>query len=95
MDLQKHTGHLPTWGVHLSVSYLFAFSCCSWGSQGKNTEAVCHSLLQGQRTPVEKNVLSELSTMTSPSWVVLHGMAHSFTELGKAVINVIRLVSLL
>ena len=33
----------PTWGVHLSVSYLFAFSYCSWGSQGKNTEVVCHS----------------------------------------------------
>ena len=28
------------------VSYLFAFSFCSWGSQGKNTEVVCHSLLQ-------------------------------------------------
>ena len=38
--------HLPTWGVHLSVSNLFAFSYCSWGSQGKNTEVVCHSLLQ-------------------------------------------------
>ena len=38
--------HLLTWGVHLSVSYLFAFSYCSWGSQGKNTEVVCHSLLQ-------------------------------------------------
>ena len=37
---------LLTWGVHLSVSYLFAFSYCSWGSQGKNTEIVCHSLLQ-------------------------------------------------
>ena len=33
------------WGVHLSVSYLFAFSYCSWGSQGKNAEVVCHSLL--------------------------------------------------
>ena len=33
-------------GVHLSVSYLFAFSYCSLGSQGKNTEVVCHSLLQ-------------------------------------------------
>ena len=29
----------------LSV-YLFAFSYCSWGSQGKNTEVVCQSLLQ-------------------------------------------------
>ena len=35
-----------TWRVHLSVSYLFAFSCCSWNYQGKNTEVVCHSLLQ-------------------------------------------------
>ena len=34
-----------TWGVHLSVSYLFAFSYSSWGSQGKNTEVVCHSFL--------------------------------------------------
>ena len=33
-------------GVHLSVLYLFAFSYCSYGSQGKNTEVVCHSLLQ-------------------------------------------------
>ena len=28
------------------MSYLFAFSYGSWGSQGKNTEVVCHSLLQ-------------------------------------------------
>ena len=27
---------LSFWGVHLSMSYLFAFSYCSWGSQGKN-----------------------------------------------------------
>ena len=26
--------------------YLFAFSYCSWGSQGKNSEVACHSLLQ-------------------------------------------------
>ena len=32
--------------IHLSVSYLFAFSYCSWNSQGKSTELVCHSLLQ-------------------------------------------------
>ena len=31
--LQEHIGHLPTWGVELSVSYLFAFSCCSRGSR--------------------------------------------------------------
>ena len=33
-------------GVPPSVSYHFAFSYCSWGYQGKNTEVVCHSLLQ-------------------------------------------------
>ena len=26
----------------------FQFSCCSWGSQDKNTEVVCHSLLQSK-----------------------------------------------
>ena len=31
--------------VNFSVSYLFAFSYCSWGSQGKNTEVVSYSLL--------------------------------------------------
>ena len=29
------------------------------------------------------HILSELSTMTCPSWVALHGMAHSFTELNR------------
>ena len=36
-----------------------------------------------------------LSTMTHPSWVALHGMAHSFFELDKAVVHVISLVSFL
>ena len=35
-----------------------------------------------------EDVLSELSTMTHPSWVALHGMAHGFTELDKAVIQI-------
>ena len=39
------------------------------------------------------HILSELSTMTCPSWVALHSMAHSFIELDKAVVHVIRLVS--
>ena len=34
------------------------------------------------------HVLSELSTMTHPSWVALPGMAHSFIELDKAVVHV-------
>ena len=45
-------------------------------------------------SPVD-HILSELSTVTRPSWVVLHGMAHSFTELENAVVHVIRLISLL
>ena len=32
--------------------------------------------------------LSELSTMTRLSWVVLQGMAHNFLELDKAVVHV-------
>ena len=45
-------------------------------------------------SPVD-HVLSELSSMTCLSWVALHGMAHSFIELDKAVVQVIRLVSFL
>ena len=39
--------------------------------------------------------LSEISTMTHLSWVALHCMAHSFIELDKAVVHVIRLFSFL
>ena len=45
-------------------------------------------------SPVD-HILSELSTMTCLSLVALQGMAHSFIELDKAVVNVIRLVSFL
>ena len=61
-----------TWGVPLSVSYHFAFSYCSWGSQGKNTEVACHSLLQWTTF-----------CQTSPPWAWL-----SFIELDKAVVLV-------
>ena len=45
-------------------------------------------------SPVD-HVLSDLSTMTCQSCVALQGMAHSFTELNKTVVRVIRLVSFL
>ena len=45
-------------------------------------------------SPVD-HILSELSTITCPSWVVLHGVAHSFIESEKAVVHVIRLVRFL
>ena len=51
LELFLHWSPVAFWallsrGIPLSVSYHFAFSYCSWGSQGKNTEEVCHSLLQ-------------------------------------------------
>ena len=65
-----------TWVVSLSVSYDFAFSYCSWGSQGKNTEVVCHSLLQWTTF-----------CQTSPPWANHLGWPHtawlSVTELDK------------
>ena len=45
-------------------------------------------------SPVD-HILSELSTMTCTLWVALHGMAHSFIELDKAMVHLIRLVSFL
>ena len=39
------------------------------------------------------HVLTELSTMTHPSWEALHSMAYSFIELDKAVVHVISLIS--
>ena len=77
-----------TWGVHLSVSYLFAFSYCSWGSQGKNTEMVCHSLLQW--TTFCQNSPPRPFRLGLPYTAGL-----SFIELDKAVVCVIRLVSFL
>ena len=86
--IQYHIGHLLTWGVPLSVSYHFAFSYCSWGSQGKNTEVVCHSLLQWTTF-----------CQPSPPWPARLGWSHrawlSFIELDKAVVCVIRLASFL
>ena len=45
-------------------------------------------------SPVD-HILWDLSTMTHPSWVALHSMAHGFIELDKVVVHVIRLVSFL
>ena len=64
--LQEHTGHLPTWGVHLSVSYLSAFSYCLWGSQGKNAGVVCHCLLQW--TTFCQNSPPWPSVLGGPTW---------------------------
>ena len=45
-------------------------------------------------SPID-HILSDLFTMTRPSWVAPHGMAHSFIEVDNALVHVIRLVSFL
>ena len=49
-------------------------------------------MVYGFPSPVD-HILSELSTVTDLSWVALHGMAHSFIDLDKAVVHVIRMAS--
>ena len=75
-------------GSSSSVSCLFAFSYCSWGSQGKNTEVVCHSLLQW--TTFCQN---------SPPWPVCLGWPYTawliISWVDTAVVHVIRLVTFL
>ena len=89
LELFLHRSSVAYWaptslGVHLSVSYLFVFSYCSSGSQGKNTEVVCHSLLQWTTF-----------CQTSPPWPVRLWWPHmtwlSFIELDKDVVCVFRL----
>ena len=47
------------------------------------------------KAPPVDHILSDLSTMTRPSWVAPHGMAHSFIELDKAVVHVLSLINFL
>ena len=82
MELFLYSSPVAYWvptnlGVHLSVSYIFAFSYCSWGSPGKNTGNGLPF------PPVVDHVFSGLFTMICPSWVALHSMAHNCTELHK------------
>ena len=46
LELFLHWSPVACWADPLSVSYHFAFSYCSWGFQGTNTEVVWHSFLQ-------------------------------------------------
>ena len=59
---------------YFPVLYLFTFFYCPWGSPSKSTG--------WSRLPFPPSVdqgFSELFTMTHPSWMALHGMAHSCT----------------
>ena len=94
LELFLHSSPISYWApthlwVHLSVSYLFAFSLLFMGFSRQE----CWS---GLTFPsLVDYVLSELSTMIHPSQGALHGMAHSFIESDKAVSHVISLVSFL
>ena len=85
-------GHLPTWGVHLSVSYVFVWHCHFILSMGFSRYKYWGGL--PFPSPVD-HILSDLSIIIRPSWVAQYGMAHSFVELDKALVHVIRLVSFL
>ena len=78
----------PTFSLS-SFTFTFAFSYCSWDPYGKDTEVVCHSLLQWTTF-----------CQDSPPWPAHLGWPYmawlnSFIELDKAVFHVIRLTSFL
>ena len=66
----------------------FCLSYCLWGSQGKNPEVVCHSSLQWTTSCQNSPPRSVCLVWPCMAWL-------SFTELDKAVVHVIRLVSFL
>ena len=79
----------PTWGVHLSVSYLFAFSYCLWGSLKAR-------ILKWFAIPFSSGPHLVRTLLYDPSILGgLHSMGHSFTELDKGVVHVISLVCFL
>ena len=93
LELFLHWSPVAYWAsTDLWCSSFSILSFClfilSWGSQGKNTEVVCHSLLQWTTF-----------CQTSPPWPTHLGWSHmawlSFIELDKAVVCVIRLISFL
>ena len=69
--------------------FLHCHTYCSWDSQGRNAEVVCHSLLQWATF-----------CQNSPPWPIHLGWPYmawllSFIELDKVVVHVISLISFL
>ena len=63
---------------------------------GKPLQYFClENPMNSMKRQKDRTLKDELSSMTRLSWVALHGMAHSFLELDKAVVHVISLVSFL
>ena len=91
LELFLHSSPVAYWTpTDLGTSYFGVVSFCLF--MGFSKQEYWSGL--PFTSPVD-HVLSELSTMIRPSWMALHSMAHSFTELDKAVVHVIRLVSFL
>ena len=85
LELFLHWSPVAYWAPADLGTFLFQYPIilpsqyCSWGSQGKNTEVVCHSLLQWTTF-----------CQTSPPWPDHLGWPHmawlSFIELDKTVV---------
>ena len=94
LELFLHSSPIAYWApTDLGSSSFSVLSFCLFILfMGLSRQEYCSGL--PFPSPVD-HVLSELSTMTHPSWVALHGMAHSFIQLDKIVVHVINLVSFL
>ena len=87
-DLQLYIGHLLTWGVHLSVSYLLPFHPVHGVLKAR--------ILKWFAIPFSSGPCFVRTLHHDPSVLgAWHGMAHIFLELDRAVVLVIRLVSCL
>ena len=74
-DLPYLIGHLPTWGVHHSVSYLFAFSYCSWVSQSNNAEGVAIPFSSVRHCTV--NMLQDIGKRKRKGYLLLTSSVNS------------------
>ena len=67
LELFLHSPRVACWApTNLSVSCLFAFSCCSWGFQCKNPEGVHHPLLQW--TMFLRTLHHNPCVLSGPTW---------------------------
>ena len=82
LKLFLHSSPVAYWApTNLGSSFFSVISFCLFILfMGFSRQEYWSGLLSP--SPVD-HVLSELSTMTCPSWVPLHGMAHSFIELER------------
>ena len=92
LELVLHWSPVAYWapmtcGVHLSMSYLFSFHSVHGFLKARILKWFAILFSSGLRF---------VRTLHhDPSWVALPGMDHSFIELDKAVVHVMRLVSFL